>query len=195
MNGHHYIATSHLDELVSFGIVSLPEVDQICSSLREKYTFGGYRVDIGVYLTKHNYYILEGSDKVFDTLDNSMPRYPSQSAAALVAFCYKRESWDTKMIFGPDSSPNSFELEHMKAKYIVCCRELKQDSMFYCTEEHSMSMGLCLGVDFIGSIRITPKTTGKLSHCKLVNYAQSVKRFLNMRGFLASKSPARASDV
>ena len=183
INNHQYVATAHIDKLVSNGSTSLIELDAIYDVLSGLNFGSRFKFNVGFYVTKRTFCILESSSK-FEPLN--IVKYPFESCSALVAYCHLYQDWDDKILFNTELHYNSFDRADMKNRLLHCRYDLKRKGYYFCPREVSVSIGLKVDSTLVGSITLKCKNISKVESRELISNIRAIQFATDKRGFLAS---------
>ncbi len=169
INKHHFVATAFMDELVSKGAVSMPEVDLISLPAREAALAHKMHTDIGMLISNSHFLLAESTDRAKKA---NTPMLPLQGNCALVAYCIKER-------LDPERAARRVEAVHRDTpqEFITqavgnCCRALQEKAYFICPDEMSSTIGLTFPSGQIGAVSISPRkigaaNVGALEKCSL----------------------------
>jgi len=170
LNNHQYVATSHVDELISNSDISLPEIDLVCDLLRQTISEHKMNIDVGIFITQSAFYLVESSDKGVDL--NQRVEASDSYFGFIAHFLNAQQS---KSLVGVKNNHDLISLWpnidlSLLNSIDALLGEWEKDNFLLSNYEFSATIGLIFKNNIIGAINISPKyfnrdTIGRIKNC------------------------------
>lgn len=175
MSKHDFVATSHLEELISSGSISMPEADLVCNLLRECVKSWGMHIDVGLYITNRTFFLVESSNK---SVQVNSPYYPCNNTTALIACCCLENIPPDQFLFDPHQSTSLIDIKQTHDVLKLCKYEISQKGYYFSPDEVTASTGVTFDSGVVGGVTIYPKTYGPTHFNKLLKCVDDVLKIL-----------------